>query len=181
MLSVWRYSHCDFYQFEKFEDAEYAPKVKDDYPDPDHVNYDYTPRPMDIIPSISMHEFYARFYSCYRPNSWSVHSFHTCKRASGHAKDAIHLLPKKKTPLEEYGDKRQNFWGIYAQELISFRWVLAYNIICMLPVVIFFFVWIFGYAGDLQNAGTPFAMTAGLLAIFWTVFHFQKDICHGVM
>ncbi|KAL3469347.1 hypothetical protein BJX99DRAFT_265289 [Aspergillus californicus] len=181
LLSVWRYSHCDFYQFEKFEDSEYAPRVKDDFPTPQDTTYEYEPRPMDVIPSISEHEFYARFYTCYRPNAWSAHCFHTCKRASGYCCDALGLLPKKKTRLESNGDKREKFWGIYAQEVICFRWVLGYNLGCMLPLVVFFFLWEFGFQGDLQNAGTPLTLVVSMLAVFWTIFHFQRDtVLHAI-
>ncbi|KAL4793726.1 hypothetical protein BDV19DRAFT_366128 [Aspergillus venezuelensis] len=170
-FSVWRYSHCDFYQFNKFDDAAYAPKTKDDYPQT-RDEYDYSPDPMVIIPPITEHEFYCRFYSCFKSNGLSIHSLHSCRKASGNSCDALNLLPKKKVRLEEYGDKRQMFWGIYAQEIICFRWVVAYNILCLLPVIVFLFLWIFplGYKGDLQNAAVPLTAMVGLLTLFWSFF-----------
>ncbi|KAL4963668.1 uncharacterized protein BDV14DRAFT_201635 [Aspergillus stella-maris] len=170
-FSVWRYSHCDFYQINKFDDAAYAPKLKDDYPQT-RDEYDYNPDPMDIIPPITEHEFYCRFYSCFKFNGLSIHLLHSCRKASGNSCDALNLLPKKKVRLEEYGDKRQMFWGIYAQEIICFRWIVAYNILCLLPMVVFLFLWIFplGYKGDLQNAAVPLTAMVGLLTLFWSFF-----------
>ncbi|KAL4957536.1 hypothetical protein BDW69DRAFT_180461 [Aspergillus filifer] len=170
-FSVWRYSHCDFYQFHKFDDAAYAPKLKDDYPQT-RDDYEYNPDPMDIIPPITEHEFYCRFYSCFRSNGISVHLLHSCRKAGGNSSDALNLLPKKKVRLEEYGDKRQMFWGIYAREVICFRWVVAYNIVCLVPMVIFLFLWMFpfGYKGDLQNAAVPLTAMLGLLTLFWGFF-----------
>ncbi|KAL3428893.1 hypothetical protein BDV09DRAFT_201144 [Aspergillus tetrazonus] len=171
-LSVWRYSHCDFYQFEKFDDSRYAPKLKDDYPKSrDH--YEYNPDPMDIVPPITDHEFNSRFYDCYCSNKRGLlHFFHPCKKASGHSCDALQLLPKKKTRLEKHGDKRQTFWGIYAQEIVCFRWVVAYHVVCLLPMVVFFFLWMFplGYKGDLQDAAIPLTLVLGMLTLFWSLF-----------
>ncbi|KAL4899578.1 hypothetical protein BDW74DRAFT_108769 [Aspergillus multicolor] len=170
-FSFWRYSHCEFYQFAKFDDSAYAPKVKHDYPKTKD-EYEYRPDPMDVVPPITAHEFYTRFYSCYRSNAWAVHLFHRCKKATGCSAGTLELLPKKRTPLEEHGDKRQPFWGIYAQEIVCFRWVVAYNVVCLLPMVIFLFLWMFplGYKGDLQNAAVPFTMVAGMLTLFWSFF-----------
>ncbi|KAL4745351.1 hypothetical protein BDW72DRAFT_198726 [Aspergillus terricola var. indicus] len=133
-------SHCDFYQFEKFDDSRYAPKLKGDYPKSrDH--YGYSPDPMDIIPPISDYEFNSRFYECYCSNKHGLSRFfHPCKKASGHSCDALQLLPKKKAQLERHGHKRQIFWGIYAQEIVCFRWVVAYHVACLLPMVVFFFL-----------------------------------------
>ncbi|KAL4734433.1 hypothetical protein BDV11DRAFT_174782 [Aspergillus similis] len=171
-LSVWRYSHCDFYQFEKFDDSRYAPKLKDDYPKSrDH--YEYNPYPMDIVPPITDHEFNSRFYECYCSNKHRLlHFFHPCKKASGHSCDALQLLPKKKTQLEQHGDKRQPFWGIYAQEIVCFRWVVAYHVVCLLPMVVFFFLWMFplGFKGDLQDAAVPLTLMLGMLSLFWSLF-----------
>ncbi|KAL4880350.1 hypothetical protein BJY04DRAFT_219346 [Aspergillus karnatakaensis] len=171
LLSAWRYSHCDFYQFEKFDDAAYAPKLKDNYP-PTKDNYEYSPDPMDIIPPITEHEFYSRFYACYAPSSSPMHLLHTCRRHRGHCSDALNLLPKKKTKLEEHGAQRERFWGIFAQEVVCFRWIVGYNIVCMLPMVIFLILWMLplGYKGDLQNASVPATVMVGMLTLFWTVF-----------
>ncbi|KAL4933233.1 uncharacterized protein BDV17DRAFT_105288 [Aspergillus undulatus] len=171
IFSVWRYSHCDFYQFDKFDDSAYAPRVKDAYPKSrDH--YEYNPDPMDVVPPISEHEFYCRFYSCYKTNTWSVHLFHSCRKATGQSCGALDLLPKKKIRLEENGDTRQIFWGIYAQEIVCFRWVVVYNVACLLPTVVFLFLWMFplGYRGDLQNAAVPLTAMIGMLTLFWSFF-----------
>lgn len=158
-------------QFEKFDDSAYAPKLKDNYP-PYKDHYEYNPEPMDIIPPITEHEFYSRFYACYTPSHSPVHMFHTCRQhTSGHS-DALALLPKKKTKLEEHGSKRERFWGIYAQEIVCFRWVVAYNLGCMLPMLVLFVLWMLplGYGKDLQNASVPATVMVGMLTLFWTVF-----------
>ncbi|KAL5340228.1 hypothetical protein BJX70DRAFT_396996 [Aspergillus crustosus] len=171
LFSVWRYSHCDFYQFEKFDDAEYTPKQQNDYPVPNQ-DYDFTPEPMDIVPPISEHEFYCKFYACYHSNHSLSHLFHTCRRFTDHCNDALELLPKRKYRLEEHGSKRERFWGIYAREVPCFRWVVGYNVLCMLPMVVYFFICLFllGYQGDLQNAAVPLTVMLGMLALFWTLF-----------
>ena len=72
-------------------------------------------------------------------------------------KDSEGILPEKEiveaeaiptTKFEEFKklekfisvDKREDFWGIYAREIISLRWVLFYNFICLLPMLAFFMV-----------------------------------------
>jgi hypothetical protein len=149
----------------------YAPKIKDNYPE-SRDEYEYSPDPMDVIPPITAHEFYSRFYNCNCPNIWSVHLFHRCRKASGCSCGALKLLPKKKTRLEEHGDKRQPFWGIYAQEIICFRWVVAYNMLCLLPMVVFLALWLLplGYKGDLQNAAVPLTLMISMLTMFWSFF-----------
>jgi hypothetical protein len=153
---------------EKFEDSQYATKVKDDYPTLKD-NYDYVAQPLN--PPISPHEFHCRFYSCYRPNRWSLHLFHVCKKAIGVSRDALNMIPKKKERLEEHGDKRQRFWGIYAREIVCFRWIVAYNLACMTPMVIFFFLWTFRVGdGQLQNAAVPLSILLAGLSLFWSLF-----------
>ncbi|KAI1374084.1 hypothetical protein F4677DRAFT_447730 [Hypoxylon crocopeplum] len=170
-FSVWRYSHCDFYMCEKFEDHEFAPKMKNVFPEATNADYEYRPRPMDSIPPVSEHEFRKRFYACPKPQPLR-HWYHRCKALGTHSYDILEFFPKKKTELEEGGDKRENFWGIYAREIISLRWVLFYNFLCVLPMLAFFTVWILpaGYSTDLQNASVPFTMMLGMLSLFWSVF-----------
>ncbi|KAI0895002.1 hypothetical protein F4806DRAFT_105410 [Annulohypoxylon nitens] len=170
-FSIWRYSHCDFYMCEKFDDHQFTPKQRNSYPKTTDTDYEFKPRPMDFIPPISEHEFTKRFYACYNPRSLS-HWFHKCKTLGYHSYDVLDLLPKKKMKLEEAGNKREFFWGIYAREIISLRWVLAYNVVCVTPTIVYFFLSILpeGYATDLQNPSVPFTMMLGLLSLFWATF-----------
>ncbi|KAI0842910.1 hypothetical protein F5Y06DRAFT_76436 [Hypoxylon sp. FL0890] len=170
-FSVWRYSHCDFYMCEKFDDHEFAPKHKNAFPEATNPDYEYRPKPMDSIPPVSEHEFQKRFYTCPRPQPLR-HWYHKCKALGTHSYDILELFPKKKTELEEGGDKRETFWGIYAREIISLRWVLIYNLVCVCPMLVFFVAWILpaGQNTDLQDPSVPFSMMLGMLSLFWSVF-----------
>ncbi len=126
---------------------------------------------MDAIPPVSEHEFYKRFYACHEPRP-AMHFYHKCKKLGAHSHDLLSCFPKKKSELEESGDEREVFWGIYAREIISLRWVLFYNSVCVAPLVVFFFLWIFpmGFVNDLQNAAIPVSMMVAMLSLFWSVF-----------
>ncbi|KAI1094979.1 hypothetical protein F5B19DRAFT_394475 [Rostrohypoxylon terebratum] len=170
-FSIWRYSHCDFYMCEKFDEYQFTPKKRNSYPETTDTEYEFKPRPMDFIPPISEHEFTKRFYACHKPRPLS-HWYHKCKTLGYHSYDVLDLLPKKRKRLEEAGNKREYFWGIYAREMISLRWVLAYNIVCVLPTIVFFFLKLlpWGYATDLQNPSVPFTMMLSMLSLFWATF-----------
>ncbi|KAI0120322.1 hypothetical protein F4776DRAFT_633767 [Hypoxylon sp. NC0597] len=170
-FSVWRYSHCDFYMCEKFDDHEFAPKHKNAFPEHTNTDYEYQPKPMDNIPPVSEHEFQKRFYACHKSRPLH-HWYHKCKPLGSHSYDILDLFPKKKTEFEEGGDKREIFWGIYAREIISLRWVLTYNLVCVFPMLAFLLVWIIpaGQDTDLQNPSVPFSMMLGFLSLFWSIF-----------
>jgi hypothetical protein len=121
-FSVWRYSHCEFYkvsaiawysrvllnktsQFERFDDHEFTLRIKDSFPDHANIDYEYQPRPMDNIPPISEHEFMKRFYAYHKPRPL-LHLHHQCRKLGAHSSDILKLLPKKRTELEEAGNKR---------------------------------------------------------------------------
>jgi hypothetical protein len=132
-----------------------------------NTDYEYQPKPMDSVPPVSEHEFQKRFYACHQPKPF-LHWYHKCKKLGLQSSDLLELFPKKKTELEEGGDKRENFWGIYAREIISLRWVLFYNFVYMLPMLVFFIVWVvpLGHSTDLQNPSTPVSMMIGMLSLF---------------
>jgi hypothetical protein len=123
------------------------------------------------IPPISEHEFEKRFYACHKPRPL-LHLHHKCNRPGAHSSDILKFLPKKRTELEEAGDKREDFWGIYACESISLRWVIFYNLICISPLLAFFVAWVIpkGHVSDLQNPSIPVSMMASMLSLFWSVF-----------
>ncbi|KAK8067758.1 hypothetical protein PG996_006870 [Apiospora saccharicola] len=156
---------------EKFEDHEFSPTQKDSFPESSDHSYQFTPRPMDMVPSISKHEFYRRFYTCSEATK-RYHLHHTCKLLQGHSHDVLHRLPRRTQELEPGGDKRERFWGLYAREAVSLRRVLIYNLICILPVLAFFFTWLFGIgsATDLQNASVPIGVITALMSLFWSLF-----------
>ncbi|KAJ5301623.1 hypothetical protein N7508_006486 [Penicillium antarcticum] len=170
-FSVWRYSHCDFYKFEKFDDHEFTLRIKDSFPDHANTDYEYQPRPMDNIPPISEHEFMKRFYACHNPRPL-LHLHHECRKLGAHSSDILQFLPKKRTELEEAGNKREDFWGIYAREKISLRWIIFYNFLCVSPLLAFFLAWILPreLGTDLQNPSIPLSMMIAMLSLFWSVY-----------
>jgi hypothetical protein len=82
----------------------------------------------------------------------------------------MELFPKRLTSLEEGGNNREEFWGIYAREKRWFLMLLVYNIVCMSPSLVFGFLWLcsWGHPGDLQNATIPASMSVALLSLFWS-------------
>ncbi|CAI7654833.1 unnamed protein product [Penicillium crustosum] len=170
-FSVWRYSHCEFYKFEKFDDHEFTLRIKDSFPDHANVDYEYQPKPMDNIPPISEHEFMKRFYACHKPRPL-LHLHHQCRKLKAHSSDILKFLPKKRTELEEAGNKREDFWGIYARESISLRWIILYNLVCVSPLLAFLLAWIVprGLVTDLQNPSIPLSMMIAMLSLFWSVY-----------
>ncbi|KAI2464067.1 hypothetical protein F4781DRAFT_414221 [Annulohypoxylon bovei var. microspora] len=170
-FSIWRFSHCDFYMCEKFDDHQFTPKQKNAFPEVANTDYEYEPRPMNFIPPVSQHEFETRFYACDSSQPLR-HWYHKCMVYGCQSYDILNLLPKKKTALEEAGDKREYFWGIYAREMVSFRWVIFYNVVCALPMLILFITWIVpaGKETDLQNASVPLTMVLTMLSLFWSIF-----------
>lgn len=167
------------FQCEKFDEHEYAPRQKDQYPDIRNEDYTYYPKPINYMPPISEHEFYTRFYLFNPSKLLHRHPFHrysNCKcnkvKRKGHCGEILELLPKKLSQLDESSEQREFFWGIYAREVVCLWWVLFYNMLCMLPLMWFFFMWLFpwGHASDLQDASVPITMMIGMLSVFWSVF-----------
>ncbi|PKY04628.1 hypothetical protein P168DRAFT_136900 [Aspergillus campestris IBT 28561] len=169
-FSVWRYNHCEFYEFEKFDDHLFAPRTKNAFPSHGNTEYEYLPRPIDNIPPISEHAFWCKFYACHKPRPYHLH--HKCNQRRSHSNEMLKSLPKKKTELEEGGDKREYFWGIYACENISIRWIIFYNFLCVSPLLAFFVAWIIPqeHGTDLQNPSIPLSMMCSMLSLFWSVY-----------
>lgn len=118
---------------------------------------------MNFKPPVSTHEFKHHFYARRKRNANTLVQPHS---------ELLDRLPKKLTELEEGGDKREMFWGLYAREIVSLRWVLFYNFLCLLPVMIFFMIWIspLGRSTDLQNPSIPISMMISMLSLFWSLF-----------
>jgi hypothetical protein len=167
-------------QFEKFEAHEFAPKSKHAFPGVTNVDYEFQPKPMDSVPPVSEHEFNKRFYACHRRQAL-LHLHYKCRTLGLQSYDLLKLFPKKRTELEEGGDKREYFWGILAREAVGLRWVFFYNFLCISPMLAFLLVWIFplGHNGDLQNASVPISIMTAMLSLFWSIFlsslHFGKS------
>jgi uncharacterized RDD family membrane protein YckC len=75
------------------------------------------------------------------------------------------------TQLDEAGVTHEEFWNILAVERICLRWVIFWNVICMLPALGFFFLWLFKLGGvkDMQNASVPLTIVIMLEGLFWTL------------
>jgi hypothetical protein len=138
-----------------------------EFPHISNSDYKFNPRPIGYVPPIAKEEFYHRFYTCYRPRPL-LHWFHKCRKICK-SREALNLLPKRTYFLEEGGDTREEFWGIYAQERPCFLTFSIYNCLCIVPSLAFLFLWLFswGHAGDLQNASVPLSISATTLSILW--------------
>ena len=123
------------------------------------------------MPPVAEHEFTRRFYACHQSRP-SLHWYHRCKKIGSRSHDLLKLLPKKITELEVGGDQREVFWGLYARERPGLRWILVYNLVCLLPMLVYFLVWIspLGRATDLQNPSVPISIMVALLSLFWSIF-----------
>ncbi|KAF2442541.1 hypothetical protein P171DRAFT_364203 [Karstenula rhodostoma CBS 690.94] len=163
-FSIWCYSHCDFYKA-----SATSSYIRHEQSNADFLkfHYDYTPKPMANMPPITKHEFKKRHEAS------GKHGFHLrCIKKKAHNRNLIELLPRKVNQLDLSADERKLFWGLYARQEISFFRVLVYNVICISPLVWFFFMWLFawGHAGDQQNASVPLMIMLSFLSIFWTTF-----------
>jgi hypothetical protein len=138
-----------------------------EFPNVSNPDYEFNPRPIGYVPPIAKEEFYHRFYTCYRPRPL-LHWFHKCRKICK-SREALNLFPKWIFFLEEGGDTREEFWGIYARERPSFLILLIYNTLCLIPSLVFLFLWLFrwGHSGDLQNASLPLTLTGTPLSILW--------------
>ncbi|KAF2111394.1 hypothetical protein BDV96DRAFT_602996 [Lophiotrema nucula] len=175
-LSVWRFSHRDFYSFVKWDAFSYAPHKKNEYPDPRNKDYVYDPCPPEIVPPVSEHEFRCRFRSCAGSKPTLLH--HISNRLFGkrpslpHSDELLKYIPKKVSQLDESNEERETFWTPYARQRISLIGVVAYVLVCLLmPALWFFFMWLFGWnhRADLQGASILLSLTLGALSLFMSV------------
>ena len=124
------------------------------------------------------HEFKKRFYEC---STWFAHSYvffcsKKCKcikiAAKSHNRELLHLLPKRMSPFDENSETRECFWGLYAKNDIKFFRVMVWNLVCMSPLLWFFFMrlFIWGPNWDMQNAVVPAMLALGLMSHFWCIF-----------
>jgi hypothetical protein len=127
------------------------------------------------VTPVSKYEFRRRFYSCQSrcstANSRLLCSLlsHKCKRLCRRSQEAVDRIPKMIWKLEESGDAREIFWGLYGRERISFLMVSIYHFLILLLSFIFWLLWLFWWnnSGDLQNASVPFLTALGLISLFW--------------
>lgn len=173
-MSIWVYSYCDFAKFEKIDENEFV-LLGPGIPEAGNLAYEYNPRPMEIIPPVSPHEFRRRYYACHKRcsttsgNILCILGIRQCRRPCKRSQEALGRIPKRIWVLEEGGDARETFWGLHAREEISFFRVATYHFLILLPPFVFWFLWLFwwGHSGDLQNASVPFMGALGVISLFW--------------
>jgi hypothetical protein len=127
---------------------------------------------MTEIPPISEIEFRSRFYTCDNLNLPSyIHYLHKCYRLDSTCTKVLALLPKRTSRLDLDTNERTYFWGLYAREAPAVARVFFYTVVCIIPMILFFFMWLFGWkhAADLQNASVPLFATLALLSILWSI------------
>ncbi|KAJ5210767.1 hypothetical protein N7491_010578 [Penicillium cf. griseofulvum] len=175
-LAIWfglyRYAHCEFFRFRRFDGYEYAPLLPE-YPDEDQPFYHYAPKPMRPRPPMASHEFNHWFYK----TSWSRTARLLSKRhraksrcfSLGSRSVVEEKIPKRETSLEEGVPACEDFWGLYVVERRSAFRLAIYSLIFLSPSVYFFFAWLFqwGHAGDLQGASIPIMLSLAPLVTFW--------------
>lgn len=179
-------SSTDMKQFQKYDLNTGAP-CSISYPPANSSDYDFSPRvpyPSPPVGPVSAYEFRDRFYkSCDHPHGWYLHwlqrmrHLRTSSNTIPDARDVIPLLPKKLEELNMDDGKRELFWGLYARERRGFAWVLAYGLLCNLPAIIFFFLWLFqwGHGSDLQNASVPLTMSISLSLFFLAMLREERE------
>jgi len=116
---------------------------------------------------ISLREFRSWFYSCDTPRK--IHGlFHVCKSPCSN-NELLSLIPQRKTELDVNDDRRETFYGLYAQEVPRILTPLIYSLLLLTPSILFFFLWLlgWGHVSDLQNAVVPFSISFGFLPVLW--------------
>ncbi|KAH6714487.1 hypothetical protein BKA61DRAFT_481825 [Leptodontidium sp. MPI-SDFR-AT-0119] len=168
-FSVWRYSHCDFFEFEKTGDDEFI-EPDDVVPLPPHTDklYEYIPKPAENDRPVSKHEFKHRFYACSR-RCVLPKAYHKCWRPNSRSTYVVDRIPKRLIYLERGGDTRGRLWGLRAREVRSLLGVVIYHLLLLIPAVVFWFLWLFAWdhGGDLQNASVPLFTAVALIGTFW--------------
>ncbi|USW54890.1 hypothetical protein Slin15195_G082090 [Septoria linicola] len=173
-FSIWRFDHCELYQFRKYAIGTGEP-AKLDYPLETDSKYDFNPKPISPGPPIgpiAEREFRDYFYKHCEPcnfvnRSWKRLIQHRILNTPIH-NSAIQVLPKRLSELHFDDGNREAFGGLYAIERISFAWVAAYFCLVNAPSVVYFFLWLFYWRhdSDVQGASVPVSLSLTLTAMF---------------
>lgn len=135
------------------------------------------PCPVQDDPPIADGDFHDFYHFLYEGEDF-IHSASTnlrreeiCNILSGQTL-ALERLPKRRECLKWRDGTWDKFWGLYAVEAPSFSRVLMYALLCLVPWIIFFFLWLFRWkhASDLQNASVPLTISITLLVGFVALF-----------
>ncbi|KAF7195260.1 hypothetical protein HII31_03466 [Pseudocercospora fuligena] len=183
VFSMWRFSHCEFYELRKHPFGTGEP-AQIDYPKVSNDDYDFDPRPIDPCPPLGpilkcefRHYFENPYLATqYRPCSWRLWQR---DRLLGNLTErkAIDLLPKKKQEVKFDDGERLQFWGLYAVERRAFAWLAVYGFLLNLPGIVFFFLWLFAWRheSDLQNASVPITISLTLSVTFLALVYESRE------
>jgi hypothetical protein len=181
-FSVWRLKHCDFvkvctwlgspissrldhnrYQFKKIRANRFI-FYKNDIPD--DPDYEYSPKPPDDVPPITPHEFELALGHC--GDQCLLSWLHDCMEPPS-GLDALHKIPKRSSTLHHTTNSPEFAWGIQAQHIPSFLWILMYHSLIIFGTFGFWAWWRINHPSDLQNASTPLSVIVTLLSLFWAL------------
>jgi hypothetical protein len=157
---------------------------------PPETHHDYRicdqARDKHPAPPISTEEFYERFYASNGTGFLRKLSLSLKEPRKGTAKDPergstlnssgrldrLVYLPQKLSKFYKSDETLEGFWNLVAKEKISFLWVVVWNLVCVSPGLIFFFLYVFkfSHARDLQTAAIPVTMILANLTLFWMLF-----------
>jgi hypothetical protein len=170
-LSVWRFDHCEFYEFHKFT-ARHASPLGCRFPNSNDDSYAFEPRPPHHLPPdgpVSAGEFRDRYYHVARtfwvPGRHRHPSEEELEKGEKAGNAALKALPKKKTQLAMDDDAREDFFGLLAVEVISYSRVLVYALLVTAACLGFLGWWLSKHKNDLQNAAVPVGIFLAVIAI----------------
>lgn len=146
------------------------------FPSLDDDLYDFEPRPLEDEPPhgpITSSEFYDQFY-----NTSHVLFDWRDKQCSSlfHPNETRCLgsVPKRVQSLED--DVSSTFYGLYATEKFAIAWFLAYLFACLVPGVMFFFLYVFQWKHtELSNGAIPLTLTITTFACLMTYVFRSRD------
>lgn len=173
-FSMWRYEYCDFVELCKYGMGIGA-YVNVGFPDEHDIMYDFEPRlpkPPPPDEPVYRDEFWAHYYhqDCPSLIDWRRYQKHRWSFCDADT-EALNAIPKRNVETDMKDVKRIQFYGLYAKEKRSFARVLTNGVLCNVPSVIFFFLWLFQWkhGSDLQNAMVPLTpsltLTLGFVGI----------------
>jgi hypothetical protein len=82
---------------------------------------------------------------------------------------ALHKIPKRSSALHRTTNSPEFAWGIQAQQIPSFLWILMYHSLIIFGTFGFWAWWQINHPSDLQNASTPLSVIVTLLSLFWAL------------
>lgn len=194
-FSIYKFSHCDFFEFEKFCLLGISDIKKGLPPDesPYKEEYFYEPRPATSKTPISPKEFKHIYYYYRKTSAAEIDVWYKPFTLMGQAPfywprffkqlpplfqkqidgslptDTVPKIPQRLTRFDEPSNNRETFWGLHAREQISAMMVLLYALLAFMPSLAFCFVYWFGLGDkqpDMQNATTPLTISLTTFGLF---------------